>query len=62
VLAFGELEIVIRELGPLLFQLALGDVPVALISSLFIIVRALLLFVLIRRQCTAKVLSQSPIG
>ena len=29
VLAFGELEIVIRELGPLLFQLALGDVPVA---------------------------------
>src|ERR1035437_4519680 len=29
-LAFGELEIVIRELGPLLFQLALGNVPVAL--------------------------------
>jgi len=29
VLALGELEIVIRELGPLLFQLALGDVPVA---------------------------------
>ena len=29
VLAFGELEIVVRELGPLLFQLALGDVPVA---------------------------------
>jgi hypothetical protein len=29
VLAFDELEIVIRELGPLLFQLALGDVPVA---------------------------------
>jgi hypothetical protein len=29
VLAFGELEIVIRKLGPLLFQLALGDVPVA---------------------------------
>ena len=28
-LAFGALEIVIRELGPLLFQLALGDVPVA---------------------------------
>jgi hypothetical protein len=28
-LAFGELEIVIRKLGPLLFQLALGDVPVA---------------------------------
>src|ERR1019366_1167511 len=28
-LAFGVLEIVIRELGPLLFQLALGDVPVA---------------------------------
>ena len=30
VLALGALEIVIRELGPLLFQLALGDVPVAL--------------------------------
>ena len=28
-LAFGVLEIAIRELGPLLFQLALGDVPVA---------------------------------
>lgn len=27
-LAFGELEIVIREFGPLLFQLALGDVPI----------------------------------
>jgi len=27
--AFGELEIVIRELGPFLFQLAFGDVPVA---------------------------------
>ena len=29
VLSFDELEIVIRELGPLLFQLALGNVPVA---------------------------------
>jgi hypothetical protein len=29
VLAFGELEIVIRELGPLLLQLTFGDVPVA---------------------------------
>src|SRR5664279_5484803 len=28
-LAFGVLVIVICELGPLLFQLALGDVPVA---------------------------------
>src|ERR1035441_1364248 len=28
-LAFGILEIVIRELGPLLFQLAFGYVPVA---------------------------------
>jgi hypothetical protein len=28
-LAFGELQIAIRELGPFLFQLALGDVPVA---------------------------------
>ena len=27
--AFGELEIVIRELRPFLFQFALGDVPVA---------------------------------
>jgi hypothetical protein len=30
VLALGASEIVIRELGPLLFQLALGNVPVAL--------------------------------
>jgi hypothetical protein len=30
VLALDVLEIVIRELGPLLLQLALGDVPVAL--------------------------------
>jgi hypothetical protein len=29
VLAFDELEIIIRELGPPLFELALGDVPVA---------------------------------
>ena len=29
-LAFGKLQIAIRELGPLLFQFALGDVPVAL--------------------------------
>jgi hypothetical protein len=29
VLAFGVLEIVLRELGPLLVQLALGDVPVS---------------------------------
>jgi hypothetical protein len=28
-LAFGVLEIIIRELRPFLFQLALGDVPVA---------------------------------
>ena len=28
-LAFDVLEVVIRELGPLLFQFALGDVPVA---------------------------------
>jgi hypothetical protein len=28
-LALGELQIVIRELRPFLFQLALGDVPVA---------------------------------
>ena len=27
--AFDELQIAIRELGPFLFQLALGDVPVA---------------------------------
>jgi hypothetical protein len=27
--AFGILQIAIRELGPFLFQLALGDVPVA---------------------------------
>jgi hypothetical protein len=29
VLALAELEVVIRELGPLLFQLALGNVPIA---------------------------------
>jgi hypothetical protein len=28
-LAFGKLEIVVREFGPFLFQFALGDVPVA---------------------------------
>ena len=28
-LAFGVTEIIIRKLGPSLFQLALGDVPVA---------------------------------
>jgi len=28
-LTFGVLEIVIRELGPFLFQFAFGDVPVA---------------------------------
>ena len=28
-LALDKLEIIIRELGPFLFQLALGDVPVA---------------------------------
>ena len=26
---FGKLEVVIRELGPFLFELALGDVPIA---------------------------------
>jgi hypothetical protein len=30
VFALGASEIVIREVGPLLFQLALGDVPIAL--------------------------------
>jgi hypothetical protein len=30
VLAFDALEIVIRKLSPLLFQLAFGDIPVAL--------------------------------
>jgi hypothetical protein len=28
-LAFGKLEIVVRERGPFLFQLAFGDVPIA---------------------------------
>ena len=28
-LAFGELKVIIRELSPLLFQLALYDVPIA---------------------------------
>jgi hypothetical protein len=50
--AFGVLEIVIRELGPLLFQLAFGDVPVAFDfeCSHNMIVRDLFVFVLIRRQ------------
>jgi hypothetical protein len=44
-LAVGVLEIVIRELGPLLFQFAFGNVPVAFdfershSSSYFLIVR-----------------------
>jgi hypothetical protein len=51
VLAFGVLEIVIRELGPLLFQLALGDVPVAFD---FEFIHSALFFVLIRRQRDGK--------
>src|ERR1019366_9120823 len=55
-LAFGVLQIVIRELGPFLFQLALGDVPVAFDfkCSHNIIVVDLLFFVLIRRQRDGK--------
>jgi len=54
-LAFGVLEIVIRELGPLLFQLALGDVPVAfdfkcVHNNLFCI----WFFVFVRRQRDGK--------
>jgi hypothetical protein len=52
-LAFGELEIVIRELGPLLFQLALGDVPVAL-NFEFIHNNSFCLFVFVRRQRDGK--------
>jgi hypothetical protein len=47
-LAVDVSQIVIRELGPLLFQLALGDVPALLISSVFILVRYV--FVPVRRQ------------
>ena len=54
-LAFGILEIVIRELGPLLLQLAFGDVPVAFdFECRLIIVPDSLFFVSIRRQRDGK--------
>jgi hypothetical protein len=59
-LAFGELEIVIRKLGPLLFELTLSDVPVAF--DFEFVHSALLCFLflfLIAAMVTAKVLSQS---
>src|ERR1035441_7390281 len=54
-LAFGELEIVIRELGPLLLQLTLGDVPVAFDFKCAHSSFLLLLFVFIRRQRNGKI-------
>jgi hypothetical protein len=56
-LAFGELEIVIRELGPLLFQLALGDVPVAL-NFEFIHNNSFCILFLFTASVTAKVFSE----
>jgi hypothetical protein len=51
-LALGKLEIVIRELGPFLFQLALGNVPVAFDFECVHGLSFLVLFVVI---VTAKV-------
>jgi hypothetical protein len=51
-LAFGVLEIVIRELGPFLFQFALGDVPVAFDFECSH--NSLLFVALIRRQRDGK--------
>jgi hypothetical protein len=56
-LAFGELEIVIRELGPLLFQLALGNVPVAL-NFEFIHNNSFCILFLFTDRVTAKVFSE----
>src|ERR1017187_7762047 len=55
-LAFGVLEIVIRELGPLLFQLAFGDVPVAF-SFEFIHKNVFCILFLFAASVTAKVFS-----
>src|ERR1039457_6362511 len=56
-LAFGESEIVIRELGPLLFQLPLGDVPVAL-NFEFIHNNSFCILFLFTASVTAKVFSE----
>src|ERR1017187_8360111 len=56
-LAFGELEIGIRELGPLLFQLALGDVPVA-INFEFVHNNSFCILFLFTANVTAKVFSE----
>jgi len=56
-LAFGVLEIVIRELGPLLFQLALGDVPVAF-DFKFVHNSSFYFSFLFAANVTAKVFSQ----
>jgi hypothetical protein len=52
-LALGVLEIVIRELGPFLFQLAFGDVPVAF-NFEFVHNNAFCCFLGIRRQRDGK--------
>jgi hypothetical protein len=56
-LAFGVLEIVIRKLGPLLFQLALGYVPVAFDFE-FVHNTLLCFSFLFAANVTAKVFSQ----
>src|ERR1017187_979723 len=56
-LAFGVLEIVIRELGPLLFQLALGDVPVAF-NFEFVHNNSFCILFLFTANVTAKVFSE----
>src|ERR1035438_6451896 len=56
-LAFSVLEIVIRELGPLLFQLALGDVPVAF-NFEFVHNNSFCILFLFTANVTAKVFSE----
>src|SRR5664279_2514498 len=56
-LAFGVLEIVIRELGPFLFQLALGDVPVSF-NFEFVHNNSFCILFLFTANVTAKVFSE----
>ena len=57
VLPFNVLEIVIRECGPLLFQLALGNIPVAL--DFECVHRSSFSFVSIHRQRREKKLNKA---
>jgi hypothetical protein len=57
-LAVNVSQIVIRQLGPLLFQLALGDVPVAFDFEC-VHIDSLCFFVSVRRQCDGEKLQLS---